>query len=236
MPSKILVVDDDRAILKMLKQYLTANGVAVVITDNGSEALLLIKDSRPDLILCDSQMPGLDGEALCRAIKREAQTAAIPFVLMSGERMGDKDVVSGLEQGADDYILKPFTMSVVLARLRAVLRRCEAAPASAVAGRTGIELDAEGRTVKVDGKAVALTGKEFDLLAVLISKSGRLLSVTFLLEAVWGYDPANYNDPSTVEVHVSRLRRKLGPLRARHIVNNPGHGYKFDPAPEAPPR
>ena len=237
MPSKILVVDDDRAILKMVKQYLTANGVAVVITDNGSEALLLIKDSRPDLVLCDSQMPGLDGQALCRAIKREAKTASIPVVLMSGERMGDQDVVSGLEQGADDYILKPFTMSVVLARLRAVLRRYDtASPANAAVSKSGIELDLEGRTVKVDGKTVALTGKEFDLLAVLVSKSGRLLSVTYLLETVWGYDPANYNDPGTVEVHVSHLRKKLGPRHARHIVNVPGHGYKFDPSPEARPR
>lgn len=237
MPTKILVVDDDRAILKMVKQYLTANGVSVVMTDNGSEALLLIKDSRPDIVLCDSQMPGLDGQALCRAIKREAKTASIPVVLMSGEKMGDKDVVSGLEQGADDYILKPFSMSVMLARLKAVLRRYEAASSSNESvSQSGIELDAEGRTVKVGGKSVALTGKEFDLLAVLISKSGRLLSVTHLLETVWGYDPANYNDPSTVEVHVSHLRKKLGPRHARHIVNVPGHGYKFDPTPEAHPR
>lgn len=237
MPNKILVVDDDRAILKMLKQYLSANGSAVIITDNGSEALLLIKDSRPDIVLCDSQMPGLDGQALCRAIKREALTASIPVVLMSGERVGDKDVVSGLEHGADDYILKPFSMSVVLARLNAVLRRYEGAkPAAAVAVKSGIELDTEGRTVKVGGKPVALTGKEFDLLAILLSKSGRLLSVTYLLETVWGYDPAHYNDPGTVEVHVSHLRKKLGPRHARHIVNVPGHGYKFDPSPEAPAR
>lgn len=234
MPSKILVVDDDRSILDLIKRYLTANGLAVVMTDNGSEALLLIKDSRPDIILCDSQMPGLDGEALCRAVKREAKTASIPVVLMSGERMGDKDVVSGLEQGADDYILKPFSLSVLLARLKAVLRRYEtAAPANDVLAKAGIELDAEGRTVKVGGKTVALTGKEFDLLAILINKSGRLLSVTYLLETVWGYDPANYNDPGTVEVHVSHLRKKLGARHARHIVNVPGHGYKFDPVPEA---
>jgi DNA-binding response OmpR family regulator len=237
MPSKILVVDDDRDILKMVKQYLTANGMAVVMTDNGSEALLLIKDSRPDVILCDSQMPGLDGEALCRAVKREARTASIPVVLMSGERMGDKDVISGLEQGADDYILKPFSLSVLLARLRAVLRRYETASSAGEAlSNSGIEIDAEGRTVKVGGKPVALTGKEFDLLAILVSKNGRLLSVTYLLETVWGYDPANYNDPGTVEVHVSHLRKKLGPRYARHIVNVPGHGYKFDSSPEARPR
>jgi DNA-binding response OmpR family regulator len=237
MPMKILIVDDDRSILEMIKRYLTANGVSVVMTDNGSEALLLVKDSRPDLVLCDAQMPGLDGHALCRALKREAKTSAIPVVLMSGEKMGDKDVVSGLELGADDYILKPFAMSVLLARLKAVLRRNEAGSSSSEAvNKSGIELEPEGRTVKVGGKTVALTGKEFDLLAVLISKSGRLLSVTYLLETVWGYDPANYNDPGTVEVHVSHLRKKLGPRHARHIVNVPGHGYKFDPAPEAHPR
>lgn len=237
MPSKVLVVDDDRAILQMIKRFLSDNGVAVVITDNGSEALLLVKDSRPDIVLCDSQMPGLDGQALCRAIKREAKTAAIPVVLMSGERMGDQDVVAGLEQGADDYLLKPFSMSVMLARLRAVLRRSGTqAPSADVLSKSGIELDVDGRTVKVGGKPVALTGKEFDLLAILISKSGRLLSVTYLLETVWGYDPAKYNDPGTVEVHVSHLRRKLGPRHARHIVNVPGHGYKFDPAPEAASR
>lgn len=237
MPKKILVVDDDRAILKMVKQYMTANGMTVIMTDNGSEALLLIKDSRPDIVLCDSQMPGLDGQALCRAIKRAGDTESIPVVIMSGERMGDRDVVSGLEQGADDYILKPFSMSVLLARLKAVLRRYEgsSSPGEAV-NKSGIELDSEGRTVSVGGKAVALTGKEFDLLAILMSKSGRLLSVTYLLETVWGYDPANYNDPSTVEVHISHLRKKLGPRHARHIVNVPGHGYKFDATPNAHPR
>jgi DNA-binding response OmpR family regulator len=128
-------------------------------------------------------------------------------------------------------------MAVMLARLKAVLRRYEAAASSSEAvNKSGIELDAEGRTVKVGGKSIALTGKEFDLLAVLMSKSGRLLSVTYLLETVWGYDPANYNDPGTVEVHVSHLRKKLGARHARHIVNVPGHGYKFDPAPEALPR
>lgn len=231
MPSKILVVDDDRDILKMVKQYMTKNGLPVVITDNGSEALLLVKDSRPDIILCDAQMPGLDGRALCRALKREAKTASIPIVLMSGALTGDKDVITGLEVGADDYILKPFSLPVLLARLNTVLRRyAVVADAGETLVKSGIEIDPEGRTVKVAGKPVSLTGKEFDLLAILISKSGRLLSVTYLLETVWGYDPANYNDPGTVEVHVSHLRKKLGPKHARYIVNVPGHGYKFDPS------
>ena len=228
MPHKILVVDDERSVLEMVKRYLTANGETPIVTDDGSEALLLVKDSKPDLVLCDAQMPGLDGYALCRALKRESK-AALPVVMMSGVRVADRDQVAGFEQGADDFVLKPFSLPVLLARLRAVLRRYESVSDTADRlKKAGIELDPEGRTVKAGGKPVSLTRKEFDLLAVLLSKSGRLLSVPYLLETVWGYDPADYNDPGTVEVHVSHLRKKLGPKHGKRIVNMPGHGYKFE--------
>jgi DNA-binding response OmpR family regulator len=228
MPAKILVVDDDRSVLSVVKKYLNTNGFAVVITDDGSEALLLARDSKPDLILCDSDMPGLDGPALCRAIKREG-SRAIPVVIMSGERIGDKDILQGFEGGADDYVLKPFSLSILLARLRAVMRRYEAVQGNeASLLKCGIELDPAGRTVKIGRAPVSLTRKEFDLLAALISRPGRVLSITYLLETVWGYDPADYNDPGTVEVHVYHLRKKLGPKLAKLIVNLPGHGYKFD--------
>jgi DNA-binding response OmpR family regulator len=229
MPSKILVVDDDRALLGMVKKYLAANGLTVIMTDNGSEALLLVRDSKPDLILCDAEMPGLDGHALCRRIKQEADTRSVPVVLMSGARMADKDVLQGFEGGADDYVMKPFSLAVLLARLKAVLRRYEAdAERTGVLAKCGIELDPAGRTVTVGKAPVSLTRKEFDLLAVLLSKSGRVLSVPYLLETVWGYDPADYNDPGTVEVHVYHLRKKLGTKLAKRLVNMPGLGYKFD--------
>jgi two-component system, OmpR family, phosphate regulon response regulator PhoB len=229
MPAKILVVDDERAILAMVKKYLGANGFTVMMTDNGSEALLLVKDSKPDIILCDAQMPGLDGHALCRHIKREAVTQSIPVVLMSGALIAEKDVLHGFAGGADDYVMKPFSLPVLLARLRAVLRRYAAAEETAGAVRKcGIELDAAGRTVKVGRAPVSLTRKEFDLLSVLLTKSGRVLSIPFLLETVWGYDPADYNDPGTVEVHIYHLRKKLGPKLAKRIVNMHGLGYKFD--------
>jgi DNA-binding response OmpR family regulator len=230
MPAKILVVDDDRSILSLVKKYLSANGFSVLITDDGSEALLLARDSKPDLILCDSDMPGLDGPALCRAIKRDG-SRAIPVVIMSGERIGDKDILQGFEGGADDYVLKPFSLPILLARLRAVMRRYEAGrDDEATLLKCGIELDPAGRTVKVGRAPVSLTRKEFDLLAALLSRSGQVLSITYLLETVWGYDPADYNDPGTVEVHVYHLRKKLGPKFAKYIVNLPGHGYKFDPS------
>ena len=229
MPRKILVVDDDKAILSLIRKYFSAAGYAVVVTDNGSEALMLVRESRPDAILVDAVMPGLDGHAVCRVIKKEATTQSIPVVIMSGARVADTDVLSGFSGGADDYVMKPFSLPVLAARLEAVLRRYKtAAGMDEKLKKAGIELDAAGRTVKVEGSSVSLTRKEFDLLAVLLEKSGRALSIPYLLETVWGYDPADYNDPGTVEVHVSHLRKKLGPKLAKRVVNVPGHGYKFD--------
>ncbi len=234
MPAKILVVDDDRQILTLVKKFLSASGLTPLICDDGSQALLLVRDSRPDLILCDAVMPGLGGNALCRHIKREADTRSIPVILMSGQRVDDKDVLQGFEGGADDYVLKPFSLPVLLARIQAVLRRYSTASQDGDRLRKcGVELDASGRTVKVGKAPVSLTRKEFDLLAVLLEKSGKVLSVPYLLETVWGYDPADYNDPGTVEVHVYHLRKKLGAALAKRIINLPGLGYKFDDSPSA---
>ncbi|MBI5201539.1 MAG: response regulator transcription factor [Elusimicrobia bacterium] len=229
MPKTILVVDDDPVILKLVRKYFLNSEFVVVSTDNGSEALMLVRESQPNLILVDAEMPGLDGHAVCRVLKQEASTQSIPVIIMSGSRTADKDIVCGLEGGADDYLSKPFALSVLRARILAVLKRCSAAPiADARVRKRGLEIDPAGRTVKVGGKPVSLTRKEFDLLAALISKAGRVLGITYLLETVWGYDPADYNDPRTVEVHISHLRKKLGSALAKRIVNVQGHGYRFD--------
>jgi len=229
MPRKILVVDDDKAILALVRRHLSAHAYSVVVADNGSQALMIAREAKPDVVLIDADMPGLDGHAVCRVLKKESSTQAIPVVIMSGARVGETDVLSGFAGGADDYITKPFSLPVLSARLEAVLRRYKA-PAR-MTGRlkkAGIELDPAGRTVTVNGKAASLTRKEFDLLALLLEKSGRILSVPYLLQTVWGYDPADYSDPRTVEVHVSHLRRKLGPRLAKRVVNIIGHGYKFE--------
>ncbi len=229
MPKKILVVDDDKSILALVRKYLSANGYAVVVTDNGSEGLMLVRESRPDVILMDVDMPGLDGASVLRVLKKEAATQSIPVIIMSGARISEPDVLAGLGGGADDYVMKPFSLAVLAARLEAVLRRYKTSAAmETTLKKSGIELDPAGRTVKIAGKPVPLTRKEFDLLATLLEKSGRALSVAYLLETVWGYDPADYNDPGTVEVHVSHLRKKLGPKLGKRIVNLVGHGYKFE--------
>ncbi|HAH05987.1 MAG TPA: DNA-binding response regulator [Elusimicrobia bacterium] len=229
MPEKVLIVDDDPAICRLVGKYLASNGFGVVHTDSGSEALLLLRESQPDILLVDAQMPGLDGHSLCRVIKKEGQTRAIPVIIMSGSRIEEKDVLAGFEGGADDYVLKPFSLPVLKARIEAVLRRYETSlKMEKKLKKSGIELDPAGRTVKVGAKPLSLTRKEFDLLSALLEKSGRILSIPYLLETVWGYDPADYNDPGTVEVHVSHLRKKLGPAFAKRIVCVTGHGYKFE--------
>lgn len=226
---KALVVDDDRAVLGMIKRHLTASDFSCVVTDNGSEALMLVRESRPDVIVVDAEMPGLDGHAVCRVLKQEASTQNIPVIIMSGARIQEKEILAGFQGGADDYVLKPFSLPVLTARIQAVLRRYKnSSQSEEKVKQFGIELDPAGRTVKIGGKEVPMTRKEFDLLATLISKAGRILSIPYLLETVWGYDPADYNDPGTVEVHVCHLRKKLGPKIAKRIVAVIGHGYKFE--------
>jgi DNA-binding response OmpR family regulator len=116
LKTKVLVVDDDASIRRLVHKYLTDQGLVVVHTDNASEALLLVRESRPDIILMDVEMPGLDGQAACRVIKKEASTQSIPVVIMSGARVADKDVLAGFAGGADDYVMKPFSLPVLLAR------------------------------------------------------------------------------------------------------------------------
>jgi len=230
MHKKILLVDDDRKMLDVMRVYLENHEFSVIFTDNGSEALLLARDSRPDLIVTDVEMSGLDGFALCKAIKTSADTAEIPVIIISGKKIKDIDVVSGYDRGADDYLAKPFAFPVLAAKINAVLRRYSArsGPAADKIKVEGVELDPAARTVKISGKPAALTRKEFDLLTILIEKKGRVLSVPYMLETVWGYDISNYNNPRTVETHVSSLRKKLGAKLAARILTVTGHGYRFE--------
>ena len=230
MPKKILLVDDDRKILDVMRRYLENRGFSVIFTDNGSEALMLARDSKPDLIVADVGLPGLDGLGLCKAIKSSAETAAVPVIIISGGKTGDADIVAGYDKGADDYLTKPFAFSVLAAKINAVLRRygiCSG-PAAGKIREQGLELDPAARTMKLGGKLVALTRKEFDLLTLMLEKKGRILGVPYMLETVWGYDMATYDNPHTVETHVSSLRKKLGPRLAARLVSVTGHGYKFE--------
>ena len=229
MQTRIMVVDDEHNMLQVLRRCLERNGFSSIAADNASDALMLARNERPDLILSDADMPGLDGQALCRTIKSDPSLSAIPFLLMSGRRIGEDDILSGYEGGADDYLVKPFSLPIMLAKVRTAIRNSGGrGRASAGLPEAGLEIDNEGRTVKIKGKTAQLTRKEFDLLALLADKAGRVQSINFLLENVWGYDTGCYNDPHTVEVHISQLRRKLGPAIAKKIVTVTGYGYKME--------
>lgn len=229
MPEKILVVDDEPGMLGVLRRYLDQHDYFTVAADNASDALMLARETRPALILSDADMPGLDGPGLCRMVKGDARLRGTPFLIMSGQRVNEAEILSGYDGGADDYLLKPFSLPVMLAKIKAAIRnsRGRLAPAHGLPA-LGLQLDRDGRTASVKGRVLRLTRKEFDLLDLLVSKAGRVLSVAFLLENVWGYDVASYNDPHTVEVHVSQLRRKLGPQTAARLVTVTGYGYKFE--------
>lgn len=228
---KVLAVDDEEDSLTVLKQRLENDGFSVVTAKGADEALRAAADSAPDLVLSDVAMPGADGFALCRRLKSDSRTAGIPVILISGLHSSEQDQLEGLEGGADDYLPKPYPPRLLSAKIRTLMRRY-AAPQEL--GETlaaeGLALDVQARTVSHKGRRVGLTRKEFDLLTLFLRKPGRALGADYLLETVWGYDPADYNDPRTLQVHVSSLRKKLGPKLGKRIVSVTGHGYRFEPA------
>jgi len=226
---KMLLVDDEPDACRLLKPFLEKAGHTVLTSNSGREALLAALDSQPDIVIADVQMPGMDGFELCRRLRADRRTAAIPLVLVSGSSKAEVDQLEGFHLGADDYVLKPFVPSLLLAKVEAVLRRyATAAEVEEVLKADGAVLDVQARTVKLGKNRVSLTRKEFDLLTLFLRKRGRVLTSKFLLESVWGYDLADYNNPHTVTVHLSSLRQKLGPRLGRRIVTVPGSGYRFE--------
>ncbi len=228
MKIKVLVVDDDRDHREMVRAMLELKGFAVTECKDAPAALVAAAKSRPDIILSDVAMPKLSGLALCRKLKKDPRTRGVPVVLMSGARRDEREQAAGIELGADDYLIKPFTPRLLLAKLSAVLRRF-AAPSDLqdTLEAEGLKLNVETRETSLRGRDVALTRKEFDLLLALLRRRGRVVSVPALLESVWGYDSNDYSDPHTVETHVSSLRRKLGARLAKRIETIPTRGYRF---------
>lgn len=230
MRRTVLLIDDERDSRVVFKGMLERGGFSVLEASSAQEAVRAACKSKPDLILSDVSMPGADGVALCERIKGDPRTRAIPVVLMSGVHKGEDEQAEGIEKGADDYLPKPVSGGLLFAKLHAVLRRYAAPEELRETLRAaGLVLDVQARTVTLKGRRVPLTRKEFDLLTTFLRKPGRVVGVPYLLETVWGYDPADYNDPHTVGVHVSSLRKKLGPSLGRRIVSVSGLGYRLDP-------
>ena len=228
--ARILCVDDEEDNRRGYASLLGKSGYTVRLASSGNEAFSLALESPPDLVLSDVSMPDGDGLSLLTRLRSDKRTTRLPVILMSAVRMELDDQSAGLERGADDYLKKPVDPRLLRAKIIAVLRRYSSVgDLSDVLKTQGLTLDVTARTAVIPGKKVSLTRKEFDLLTMFLRKPGRVLSIPFLLETVWGYDPADYIDPHTVGVHLSSLRKKIGVRLAERIVSLPSLGYRFDP-------
>ncbi len=202
----VLLVEDEPAQREVLAYNLAAEGFAVTQAANGEEAMLLVQESAPDLILLDWMMPLVSGLEVCRRLKLRPETRGIPIIMLSA-RSEEVDRVRGLETGADDYVIKPYSLAELMARLRAHLRRVRPAAVGVVLEFGDILLDPETHRVLRGGAALKLGPTEFRLLATFLEKPGRVFSREQLLDRVWGRDI--YVDSRTVDVHIGRLRKSL---------------------------
>ena len=227
---KILVVDDEPQILRVLRRGLEGQGFEVETAADGQQGLDIFRGTAPNLIITDLRMPGLDGVELCRRIR---QSSTLPIVVLSVK--GDEATkVEALDAGADDYVTKPFGIDELLARIRALLRRAVNAPTQATPARieAGEFLaEPEQRRITMRGKELHLTPKEFDLLLFLMSNHSRVLTHRAILTAVWGENSAEQSE--YLRVFVGQLRKKIekDPRQPQYIVTEPWIGYRFYPAP-----
>jgi len=234
----VLVVDDERTIREVVRRYLELEGFSVVEAETGPQALDILHETNPTLIVLDIMLPGIDGLAITRKLRNPADYAPlsiegdIPIIFLTA-RTEEVDRITGFEVGADDYIVKPFSPRELVARVKAVLRRSSVGASNSEnpIAFDRLELDPRSRTVTVDGDHITLTAKEFDLLWFLARHPRQVFSRAQLLDNVWGYE--FYGDESTVTVHVRRLREKIEPDPAKptYIQTVWGIGYKFE-APE----
>lgn len=227
MKEKILIVDDEKDIVKMLEYNLKKEGFRTVSCYDGDEAIDLSIRERPDLIILDLMLPGIDGLEVCKTLKNEGKTSAIPIIMLTAKTQ-EADKVLGLELGADDYITKPFSPRELIARVRAVLRRAHKDQKLPDILKIGdLKIDFLKILVYVKDEPVTLTSKEFELLRTLIKANGRVLSRDYLLDTIWGFDHAIEIQSRTVDVHIRTLRKKLK-TEAGRIITVKNYGYRFE--------
>ncbi len=222
MPAKIMIVEDDPDICEILAYNLEQEGYETEVFHNGQKALDSVLKNPPELVLLDLMLPGLNGLEFARILRKDESAGNLPIIMITA-RSEEIDILQGLEQGADDYITKPFRPKEVIARVKALLRRHYRDEDKSIE-IDGLLVNFSKHQVTCDGKILDLTPKEFLLLKALIDAKGRVLSRDQLLDKVWGYD--YYGDPRTVDVHVRRLRQKLDKW-ANVVETVKGFGYRI---------
>lgn len=223
--AKILVIDDEKHILELLKFNLEVSGYEVICSDNGKEGLEMAINEKPDLVLLDWMLPNISGIEVLKTIREDSEISRLPVIMLTAKNMED-DKIEGLDNGADDYITKPFSVKELMARVKTVLRRYRASEGDAISAGN-IKLYTEKREVYKDGEKIDLTLKEFELLRLLIQNRGKVLTREELLDKVWGYE--FFGETRTVDVHIRYLRKKLdnGSGEEKCIETIRGVGYKL---------
>lgn len=227
MATRILVVDDERVVTEVVERYLKLEGYDVAIAGDGAEALKAAQEFKPDLVVLDLMLPILDGLEVCRILRKDTD---LPIIMLTA-RGDETDRIVGLEMGADDYMVKPFSPRELVARVKSVLRRAQSGPGSSTGSALkhgSLTINPDTREVTDGPRQITLTAKEFDLVFFLASHPNRVFTRTQLMDQVWDYTYAA--DYSTVTVHIRRLRAKLeaDPLKPRYIKTVWGVGYKFE--------
>ncbi len=224
-PKKILIVEDEADIAQLVKLYLEKDGFRPTIAKTGVEGLKLVKADRPDMVILDLMLPEMDGLEICKKIRTSLDTALLPIMMLTA-KAEESDTIIGLELGADDYVTKPFSPKVLVARVKALFRRLERAddPKQTSYAYGPLLLDLARHEVLLDGAEIPLTAKEFGLLEQLLRHPGRVLTRDVLLNTVWGYD--YYGTTRTVDVHIRRLKLKILLLEDA-IISVKSLGYKL---------
>jgi two-component system phosphate regulon response regulator PhoB len=226
MPAKVLIVEDEAPLAEVLRYNLEAEGFAVAHAANGEDADVMVAEERPDLILLDWMLPGVTGIELCRRLRARPETRGVPILMLTA-RGEEGDRIRGLATGADDYVVKPFSLAELMARVRALLRRASPDRVADVLRVGDIELDRAAHKVKRGTRDVRIGPTEYRLLEYVMENPGRVLSRAQLLDGVWGRDA--FVDERTVDVHIGRLRKAL--IRGREpdpIRTVRGSGYVFE--------
>lgn len=219
----VLIVDDEPQIRRVMRTTLSAQGYTIVEAHDGLEAILKVRSERPDLVILDMNMPNMDGIETCREIR---SNSSIPIIMLT-VRSAEKDKVRALDAGADDYVVKPFGIEELLARIRAALRRSPAEAAEIVISSRELSLDFGKREIKVRDKPVHLTPKEFDLLRELVGSEGKPVSHRRLLQAVWGPDYGEQTESLRVIINQLRKKIEVDAAKPKYIQTEPWVGYRF---------